>query len=101
MCSSVRVAAAAIAGFLLGGLTGSAVVSWVLMAAAGAAMLAWSRSRERRSGATSCALPQLPARDRPASVTPTAPGPAPVGARLGAPGADTTADGLVPGEEAR
>lgn len=73
MCSNVRVLTAAIAGYLLGGLTGSAVASWLLMVAAGAAMFTWSRVTERRNGGASCALPRD--RSREASTSPVFDGP--------------------------
>ncbi len=57
MCSNVRVLTAAIAGYLIGGLTGSALASWLLMVAAGGAMFAWSRASDRRNGGASCAIP--------------------------------------------
>ena len=56
MCSNVRVLTAAIAGYLVGGLTGHVLASWLLMLAAGGAMFLWSRARERSGGAASCAM---------------------------------------------
>lgn len=65
MCSNVRVLTAAIAGFVIGDLSGSAIAAWVLMAVAGAAMFLWSRASDRRNG-TSCAVPRTRLARRPA-----------------------------------
>lgn len=72
MCSNVRILTAAIAGYLIGGLSGSALAAWVLMAAGGAAMFFWSRTSDRRNGAT-CAVPRTRPAWRSESQRPASP----------------------------
>ena len=54
-CPAVRLGAAAVVGYALGGISGNATVAWLLAAAAVVTAYAWGRVRSRRSG-TSCGL---------------------------------------------
>ena len=50
VCATVRMAAAAVAGYLLGNLAGSVIASWVALAVAVAVTVGWDQLAARRAG---------------------------------------------------